>query len=73
MPGSKSGRERTASIREVTSGGGHAGGSVGPVHFGLGKRDEADVRVLWPDGEVGEWQTVKADQVVTITRGTKPA
>jgi hypothetical protein len=57
-----------SAIREVVSGGGHASGSLGPIHFGLGGRTEADVRVTWPDGEVGEWQTVDADQVVTITR-----
>lgn len=54
--------------REVTSGGGHAGGSLGPIHFGLGTTGEADVRVTWPDGETGAWQTVRADRVVTVAR-----
>jgi hypothetical protein len=54
--------------REVTVGGGHAGGELGPVHFGLGKRDSAEVRVTWPDGDVGPWQEVEADQVVELGR-----
>jgi hypothetical protein len=54
--------------REVTVGGGHAGGQLGPVHFGLGKRGSAEVRVTWPDGEVGAWRQVDADQVVEIGR-----
>jgi hypothetical protein len=57
-------------VREITVGGGHAGGQAGWVHTGLGKADGADVRVTWPDGEVGEWITVDADQFVTITRGS---
>ena len=41
--------------REVTVGGGHAGGQLGWIHFGLGDADAAEVRVQWPDGEVGPW------------------
>ena len=37
-------------VREVTVGGGHAGGQLGPIHFGLGSADKARVRVTWPDG-----------------------
>ena len=36
-PGSRSRPGETRTAREVTVGGGHAGGSLGPVHFGLGK------------------------------------
>ena len=46
--------------REITSGGGHVSGQLGWVHFGLGKTEAAQVRVIWPDGAVGEWETVKA-------------
>ena len=60
-------------VREVTVGGGHAGGQAGWIHTGLGTADDADVRVTWPDGEVGEWITVDADQFVTITRGSNEA
>jgi enediyne biosynthesis protein E4 len=55
--------------REVTVGGGHAGGQTGWLHTGLGGAGEAEVRVQWPDGEVGPWMTVPADQRVTIVRG----
>ena len=37
-------------VREVTVGGGHAGGQSGPQHFGLGAAEEAEIRVIWPDG-----------------------
>lgn len=41
--------------REITIGGGHAGGSAVPEHFGLGEAEDADVRVIWPDGAVSDW------------------
>jgi hypothetical protein len=55
--------------RELTVGGGHASGTLGPIHVGLGPATTADVRVTWPDGEVGPWQPVAADQYVTLRRG----
>jgi hypothetical protein len=55
--------------RELTVGGGHVSGQLVPTHFGLGPATRAEVRVTWPDGEVGPWQTVDADQVLRITRG----
>ncbi len=55
--------------REVTVGGGHAGGQAGFAHFGLGPSSGAQVRVIWPDGEIGPWMPVDANQFVTITRG----
>jgi hypothetical protein len=54
-------------LREVNVGGGHAGGQIGWIHFGLGPSGEAEVRVQWPDGTVGPWMTVEANQFVTIT------
>jgi hypothetical protein len=60
-------------VREVTVGGGHAGGELGPVHFGLADRDSAEVRITWPDGEQGAWQTIAADRTVTIERSTDQA
>ena len=60
-------------VRELTVGGGHAGGQLGWVHAGLGTATTAEVRVQWPGGETGPWMTVTADQFVTITRGdTQP-
>jgi hypothetical protein len=64
--------ERTIS-REVTVGGGHAGGKIGWLHAGLGEADHAEVRVQWPGGEIGPWMPVGADQFVTIERGTAEA
>jgi hypothetical protein len=42
--------------RELTVGGGHVGGELGWVHFGVGAATVAEVRVTWPDGEVGPWR-----------------
>ena len=53
--------------REVLSGGGHASGQLGPVHFGLGDQDQARVRVTWPDGRAGPWQPVAADQRIDVS------
>jgi hypothetical protein len=55
--------------RELTVGGGHAGGQLGWVHFGLGPVTDAQVRILWPDGETGPWLGAKADRFVLIERG----
>lgn len=63
----------STSIREVTVGGGHAGGQNGWLHAGLGQADEAEVRVQWPDGEMGPWITLEANQFVTIERGATEA
>lgn len=57
-----------ATTHEVTVGGGHAGGELGWIHVGLGVAATAEVRVQWPDGEVGPWMAVDADQLVTIDR-----
>jgi hypothetical protein len=56
-------------VREITVGGGHAGGKIGWIHTGLGDAATAAVRVHWPDGEIGPWMTVGADQFVSIDRG----
>ncbi len=55
--------------REVTVGGGHAGGELGWIHFGLANAGGAEVRVQWPDGDVGPWQRIGAGQFVTVVRG----
>jgi enediyne biosynthesis protein E4 len=54
--------------REVTIGGGHAGGQLGWIHFGLGDTDTARIRVQWPDGEVGPWMRVDANQFIQLKR-----
>jgi hypothetical protein len=58
----------TTMRRELTVGGGHSGGQIGPTHFGLGPSGEAQIRVQWPDGTHGPWVSVKADQSTTIER-----
>ncbi len=45
---------------EITSGGGHVSGSVGWLHFGLGAAQSAELRVIWPGGAEGKWQTLPA-------------
>ena len=55
--------------KELTVGGGHAGGQLGPVHFGLGDATVAEVRVLWPGGAVSDWTPVTANQFVSLWRG----
>jgi hypothetical protein len=61
--------ERTIE-RELTVGGGHESGILGPTHFGLGAAEQAEFRVTWPDGEQGPWIPVAADQYVTLDRET---
>jgi hypothetical protein len=52
--------------REVTVGGGHAGGQSGPLHFGLGTETEPEVRVIWPDGTASNWTPVPVDRVTEV-------
>ncbi|MGH8927348.1 MAG: CRTAC1 family protein [Acidimicrobiia bacterium] len=54
--------------RETTVGGGHAGGQLGWIHFGLGSAQTARVRVQWPDGETGPWFRVEANRYLMIDR-----
>ncbi len=56
--------------REVTVGGGHAGGQLGWVHFGLGPARRARVRVQWPHGDWGPWLSLSANQFAYLERGT---
>ncbi|MGR3568729.1 MAG: CRTAC1 family protein [Pseudooceanicola nanhaiensis] len=53
-------------VQEVTVGGGHAGGSAGPLHFGLGDAETARVRVIWPGQAPGAWREVATDKRVTL-------
>ena len=57
--------------REITVGGGHAGGSHGAEHFGLGDVKEAQVRVIWPDGVTSDWADAPVDGYLTATRAGK--
>jgi enediyne biosynthesis protein E4 len=55
--------------REVTVGGGHAGGQLGWSHIGLGASDRARIRIQWPDGELGDWLDLTVNGFTTIERG----
>ncbi len=59
--------------REVTIGGGHVGGQLGWIHLGLGPSSHAEVRVQWPDGEVGPWIPLDASEFAIIDRGATAA
>ena len=54
--------------RELTVGGGHLSGQLGPVHFGLGDLTDAQARVQWTDGEWSDWLPLLLDEYQTITR-----
>jgi hypothetical protein len=55
-------------LREVTLGGGHAGGILGPQHFGLDQADAVSFRIIWPDGTHSEWTKAKANQRLQVIR-----
>jgi hypothetical protein len=59
--------------RELTVGGGHAGGQLGWIHFALGGATDAEVRALWPGGETGPWLHVTADRFSIVRRGDAEA
>ena len=62
----------TQEQRELTIGGGHASGDLAPLHFGLGSAGQAQVRITWPDGSQGDWQTVDANGTYLIQPGVAP-
>jgi hypothetical protein len=64
--------ERTH-VHEVTVGGGHASGQLGWLHVGLGAAEGAEVRVTWPDGAVGPWIDLAANQFAIVERGAAEA
>ncbi len=56
-------------IRKIQVGGGHASGSSGFVHVGLGVAERASVRIQWPDGEWSAEYRVFANNFVLINKG----
>jgi hypothetical protein len=54
--------------REITIGGGHAGGQLGWLHVGLGPQSQARLRVIWPGGQIGPWLDVPADEYAIVSR-----
>jgi len=59
--------------RELTVGGGHISGHLGWLHAGVGDAERVEVRVTWPDGEVGPWQDVTPGGFAIIDRGASAA
>jgi hypothetical protein len=59
---------------EPVVGGGHASGTLGTLHVGLGDAAKARLRVRWPgnrwgsDEGVGPWFEVDADRMVIVDR-----
>ena len=54
---------------EITAGGGHASGSIGWLHFGLGDARTAEMRVIWPGGAEGDWMTLSAGSFYVLRPG----
>ncbi len=61
--------EAGVQTREVTVGGGHAGGHAGLMHFGLGAAKRAEIRVIWPGGATSEWREVRPNDILTLSPG----
>jgi hypothetical protein len=55
--------------RELTVGGGHAGGQLGWLHFGLGAETVTSASVIWPDGTRSDWTDLAADSFYALERG----
>ena len=55
-------------VRELTVGGGHAGGVAGPQHFGLGVAAQVRFRVVWPDGVISDWVSASTNQRLAVLR-----
>lgn len=62
------GASRPFVSRDLTIGGGHASGSVGWTHFGLGSNIEVEVRINWPDGVRSDWIPLPARDFVILQR-----
>ena len=60
-------------MRTVKVGGGHASGSNGFVHLGLGVAERAEIRIQWPDGEWSHPYRVFANNFVLIDRDADAA
>lgn len=54
--------------RELTIGGGHAGGRLGAEHFGLGAADAVSIRVNWPDRSRSGWVDLTANKSYVLRR-----
>jgi len=55
--------------REITIGGGHAGGSLGWRHFGVDSATSVKMRMIWPDGQTDDWAIYASDARYLVQRG----
>ena len=53
---------------EVVSGGGHASGANGWIHFGLGAAKPTSIIVHWPDGHSARYDDVQTNTFLTLSR-----
>lgn len=60
----------TSWFREITIGGGHAGGASGYQHFGLGTAKSVSLRVTWPDTVVSDWITLQTNNKIRLSRSS---
>ena len=62
-----------AQYNHMTSSVGYASSSYGPVHFGLGADNKADlIEIHWPSGVVQTLRDVAADRVINVTEPGPP-
>lgn len=59
--------ESGAQTLQRVIGGGHAGGQLLPLHFGLGQQTQAQITVTWPDGKESD-HSAKANQTLLIEK-----
>ena len=52
--------------QQITIGGGHAGATLLPLHFGIDAAQQATVQVKWPDGTLGTFVKALADTTIDI-------
>jgi len=57
---------------EIAAGGGHASGAAGWLHFGLGAAESAELRVIWPDGSIGDWHRLPGGTFQILAPGAAP-
>jgi enediyne biosynthesis protein E4 len=58
--------------RELTAGGGHVSGQLGPLHFGLDQQLATEARIIWPDGVPTDWARLPAGRGYVWERGELP-
>lgn len=63
----------TTRMRTISVGGGHASGSAGFTHVGLGVAERASVRVRWPDGKWSASYRAFANNFLIIKRNAPRA